>query len=377
MRTTNLKKFSVTLAMLFSVAACSTPNQTVNKPSQNLNSNSSVSNIISGNVASKLNVSTSSKETTNDLTSYSDEEAIFSDSEKIAEEDSSFSVKALGDLLDRVKNSKAEKANASDKPAKEAKITMRARLETSGAITKNTDGSVIVDKTKLKTTVKDFIKENKADLQERLDKVKEKLKERKEVAKEKIEKLKNKKANAKKSNVVETTNADGSISKTMTVELSNNNMTRENTITKTTKDGKLITISHVLKVTAKNFTKNSSRVKTLNEDGSKQVVTESITTWTDGRKREVHETRNIDSKGEGTGTGTITITDKDGKVTTKSLDTKINLVAGEEKVVATVKEGETTVTLDNNASSTATLSIKEGESTTTTEVEVETAAEAS
>ena len=373
MSNSSLKKFSVTLAILFSVTACSTPNQTA-KTNQSSGTNSTVVTGMNNSIA-QLAVSDNSKETSNDLTSYSDEEATFSDSELLAESEDGFSVKALSDLLEKAKAAKLEKAEAKDKPAR---VTMKARLEASGALTKNADGTMVVDKNKLKSTVKDFIKENKADLQERLDKVKEKLKERKEVAKEKAEKLKNKKAKAKKSNVVETTNPDGSISKTMTVELSNNNITRENTITKTTKDGKLINISHVLKVTAKNFTKNASRIKTFNEDGSKQVVTESTTTWDNGRKREIHETRTIDAKGEGTGTGTITITDKDGKVTTKSLDSKISLTSsGSEKVSATVKDGDKTVTLDDNASGTATIAIQEGEKETKTEVEVETSAEAS
>ena len=379
MNKNKLKSLSLVIAVTFALAACSTPNS-----SQKLSENQSNQNITGNNVTAQSSVS--SQLIASDLTSYSDDEATFTDSEILANNDTGFATKALGDLaIGKGKRTQEERTPEKDTEktvsdikaqadtTSEARANMRTRLDAAGAITKNTDGSVTVNKDLLKSTVKQFMTENKAEIQAKVEKIKDKLKEKKEVAKEKAEKLKNKKAKAKTSNVIEVTNADGSVTKTMSVEFKSENMTKENIVSKTTKDGKMITMSHTLKITAKAFTKTASRIRTFNADGSKQIVTESVTTWTDGRKREVIENRTIDANGIGSGTGTITVTDKDGKVTTRSLDTKITVgTSGEEKVAATATEGQITVIIDEKVSGTTTVKIKEGDKTAlTAEINVE------
>lgn len=350
----NLKKLSVSLALVMSLAACSTPNSTTD--TQN-NTNSSQQLTMS---------STASQQASADLTSYSQDEATFSDTELLASQETSFSTKALTDLIEKIKD-KAEVKTTTEISTTTTATTsskggvrgdLKAQLESSGAITTNADGKVVVDTTKLRATVKEFVAENKAEIKARIDKVKDKLKEKREVAKEKADKLKTK-SKVSTSNVVEVTNADGSVTKTMSVEFKSDNMTRENTITKTTLDGKMLSMTHTLNVTAKAFTKTSSRIMTFNTDGSKKVVTESVTTYTDGRKREVYETRDINASGSGTGTGTITFTDKNGQTTVKNLETKITLEGTTPKVDAVVKDGSVEVKLSENASGTATLAVTE------------------
>lgn len=350
----NLKKLSVSLALVMSLAACSTPNSTTD--TQN-NTNSS-QQLTMSNAASQ--------QASADLTSYSQDEATFSDTELIASQETSFSTKALKDLIEKIKD-KAEVKTTTEISTTTTATTsskggvrgdLKAQLESSGAITTNADGKVVVDTTKLRATVKEFVAENKAEIKAKIDKVKDKLKEKREVAKEKADKLKTK-SKVSTSNVVEVTNADGSVTKTMSVEFKSDNMTRENTITKTTLDGKMLSMTHTLNVTAKAFTKTSSRITTFNTDGSKKVVTESVTTYTDGRKREVYETRDINASGSGTGTGTITFTDKNGQTTVKNLETKITLEGTTPKVDAVVKDGSVEVKLSENASGTATLAVTE------------------
>lgn len=350
----NLKKLSVSLALVMSLAACSTPNSTTD--TQN-NTNSSQQLTMS---------SAASQQASADLTSYSQDEATFIDTELLASQETSFSTKALTDLIEKIKD-KAEVKTTTEISTTTTATTsskggvrgdLKAQLESSGAITTNADGKVVVDTTKLRATVKEFVAENKAEIKAKIDKVKDKLKEKREVAKEKADKLKTK-SKVSTSNVVEVTNADGSVTKTMSVEFKSDNMTRENTITKTTLDGKMLSMTHTLNVTAKAFTKTSSRITTFNTDGSKKVVTESVTTYTDGRKREVYETRDINASGSGTGTGTITFTDKNGQTTVKNLETKITLEGTTPKVDAVVKDGSVEVKLSENASGTATLAVTE------------------
>lgn len=379
----NLKKLSVSLILVMSLAACSTPNSATNTQTNSNNSSSQ-----------QLTMSSSvSQQASADLTSYSQDEATFSDSELLASQETSFSTKALGDLLEKIADRAEQKKSTEASTTTTATVTttasatnntrgglrgdLKAQLESSGAITKNADGKVVVNTTKLRSAVKEFVAENKAEIKGRIDKLKDKLKEKREVAKEKAEKLKTKSSKVSISNVVEVINADGSITKTMSVSFKSDNMTRENVITKTTLDGKMLSMTHTLNVTAKAFTKTSSRIATFNADGSKKVVTESLTTYTDGRKREVYETRDISASGSGTGTGTITFTDKNGQTTVKNLETKITLEGSTPKVDAVLKDGSVEVKLDDNASGTATIAVTENDKPVeSVQINVETKVEA-
>lgn len=372
----NIKNLSLGLALLLGLAACSNPNS----PSGNLGNNTQAGSS-QNQQASTVSVS-SSQQITADLASYSEDQATFSDSEKLASQESGFGTKALAEIVAGKKTSElgdeSSAAHEGTGSKSEVRVDMKARLDASGAITKNADGSVTVNKDLLKSTVKQFITDHKVEIQSRIDKVKDKLKDKKEVSKDKAEKLKHKKAKARTSNVAETTNADGSVTKIMSVEFKTDNMTKENIVSKTTLNGKMISMSHTLKITTKAFTKDASRIITFNADGSKTIVTSSVTTFTDGRKREVNETRTVAAGGSGSGTGTITVTDKDGKITAKNLDTKITTTAsGDEEVSSTSTDGKTTVTLNENASGKATAAIAEaGKPAETAEVDVEEKEEA-
>jgi hypothetical protein len=370
---------SISLAiMLFGLGACTTPNNPAGNLGNNSNTqqNQNINSNISDNIASQ---------TADDLSSYHEDEATFSDSEKLANQENGFSTQSLKDILgDKPKPEPSAKPNSSPSAVNadvrsEVKADISTRLEASGAITKNPDGTVTVDKDKLKAEVKTFISEHKVEIQARIEKIKDKLKDKKEVAKEKIQKLKNKLADVRTSNVVQTTNADGSITNTMSVEFKTENMAKENIVSKTTKDGKIISIDHSLNITAKAFTRTSSRIITFNADGSKKIVTESTTTFKDGRKREVSETRNIDTSGNGSGTGTITVTTADGKTTTKNLDTKVSTSeSGDEKVATSSKDGNTQVTVDEGINGKATATVKEdGKETSTSDIDIQAKEETS
>ncbi len=362
---------SISLAVILSgLVACTTPNN----PAGNLGNNTTEQK---QNLTSNVQASISSQ-TANDLASYHEDEAIFSDSEKLANQENGFSTKGLKDILgDKSKPEPGSSTNGEINSQVKADIS--ARLEASGSITKNTDGTVTIDKDKLKAEVKTFISEHKTEIKARIDKIKDKLKDKKEVAKEKVQKLKNKIADIRTSNVVEITNADGSITKTISVEFKTENMAKENIVSKTTKDGKILSMDHTLNITAKAFTRTSSRIITFNADGSKKIVTESTTTFKDGRKREVSETRNIDTNGNGTGTGVITLTTADGKTTTKNLETKVSIsVSGDEKVATTSTDGKNQVTIDEDVNGKATATVKEeGKEASTSEIDLQAKAETS
>src|SRR5690606_23242580 len=102
------------------------------------------------------------------------------------------------------------------------------------------------------------------------------------------------------SETVEVTNADGSITKTMSVEFENEKagLKREVKTSKTfSADGKLLKIEHLLTMTTKNFTREATRTSTFEADGAHTVTTSSVTTFTDGRKKELNEERTVNADG--------------------------------------------------------------------------------
>ena len=298
------------------------------------------------------------------LTSDLDDEAYMNDSESISND--GFATKALGigdgtevkpgemratlfggtpavsaeakaEAKADAKEKKAEakenlkEARADLKEARKAVVMKRgkvfvANLEATGAVTKNEDGTFKVDAVKLKAE---------------FDKKKDKLQAKVKVAQEKVSKLRRKNnTDVQKSEPDTVTNADGSITKTTKVHFENTRLgiTRDNVVSITTKDGKVVSSTHSLDIKAKNYTKVSTRLMTVNEDGSRDVVFDSTTTWTDGRKKEVHRTKEIGADGKGAGTGTIKITNKAGEMKeykTNSDITITNMGKPEEKAQET------------------------------------------
>jgi len=294
------------------------------------------------------------------LASVLDDEASFSDSETLMND--SFSTKALdgslGAKLDAKidtalttaiketikENAKTVKETVKD-TAKAIKQTRQVKtlkagvyvneLTKAGAVTKNSDGSVTIDTAKVKEFNKQKVEEIKAKVQVKaeiaktkfevlLPEVKAKLEVKAEVAKDKIQKLQRKNNIVRKSDVQTITNSDGTTTKLMTSSFENTKLgiTRDIKTSKTfSADGKLIGMTHELTMKTSGFVKVSKRVVEINADGSKHVVTNSETTWTNGAKRVVQEDRTVDASGNVTGNGTITITDKAGNVKTYNLVT--------------------------------------------------------
>ena len=271
-----------------------------------------------------------------------------------------------------------KEAKADLKEAKKAIVMKRgkvfvANLEATGAVKKNEDGTFTVDAVKLKAE---------------FDKKKDKLQAKVKVAQEKISKLRRKNnTDVQKSEPETVTNADGSITKTTKVHFENTRLgiTRDNVVSITTKDGKVVSSTHSLDIKAKNYTKASTRLMTVNEDGSRDVVFDSTTTWTDGRKKEVHRTKEIGADGKGAGTGTIKITNKAGEMKeykTNSDITITNMGKPEEKAQETTTAIDPTTNVEvkvvEQEDGTATTEVKEeGKVTETAPVNVEQAVEAS
>src|SRR5690606_17357094 len=125
-------------------------------------------------------------------------------------------------------------------------------------------------------------------------------------------------------------NEDGTTTETMTVNFTNEKqgITRENIISKTSKDGKIIMVDHSLKTTTKAYTRTATRLVTIAEDGTRTVKTQSTTEWKTGQKMERVEERIVAADGSATGSGTMTITSKDGTV--KTYNISVNVTASGE-----------------------------------------------
>jgi hypothetical protein len=395
----------ITLALLIGVGAISgcaptgttTPNQpaTTDNGVKPPSTNPAVTTPSSTTPASSTaTTSVEKKQASSDLkealTSDLDDEAYMNDSESISND--GFATKALLDKLEKVAEAKADlklntpivsagakaEAKAELKEARKAVVMKRgkvfvANLEATGAVKKNADGTFTVDAVKLKAE---------------FDKKKDKLQAKVKVAQEKISKLRRKNnTDVQKSEPETVTNADGSITKTTKVHFENTRLgiTRDNVVSITTKDGKVVSSTHSLDIKAKNYTKVSTRLMTVNEDGSRDVVFDSTTTWTDGRKKEVHRTKEIGADGKGVGTGTIKITNKAGEMKeykTNSDITVTNMGKPEEKAQETTTAIDPTTNVEvkvvEQEDGTATAEVKEeGKVTETAPVNVEQAVELS
>lgn len=263
--------------------------------------------------------------------------------------------------------------------------TLRAQFQATGAVTVNEDGTITIDPAKFKATAKAAMEKKKADIEARLAKVKDKLAATKEVAKDKVEKMRRKNNVVRTSEKTSVTNDDGSVTETVKVSFENTRigLKRNTFIARTTKNGKLVSLDFKLEATHKNFTRTVTRSVVVNADGSRTVSIESITQWTDGRKREMQQQRVIAADGSATGTGTITFTSKDGTTSTRKLSIGVS-AAGDVTTESTDEATSTTVTVEENISAnasaevTATVTVQEpGQEPTAAEVSVEAVVEAS
>ncbi|GIW23119.1 MAG: hypothetical protein KatS3mg068_2126 [Candidatus Sericytochromatia bacterium] len=386
------------------IAGCSTPGNIPNNVDLNSNvpSNSNSSSSLN-NTSSTVNISDLDSAKL-DLASLHDDEATFSDSEALMND--SFSIKSednqeqeekllvtddndrpMPPMMDKrfmnkqplrkmkrddFKNFERENAkklrdefkNVKPRPVPKPMPGQGQGLEQaatlSSAITINDDGTITIDPIKLQNEVKKVLEARKKELEKRLSTINESLKKFKEVAKEKVNKLKRKNNVVRNTDKVVTENSDGTTTETMTVKFENTKqgIIRENTVIRTLKDGKLVSIDHSLKTTTKSYTRTSSRIVTFNEDGSKVIKTTSLTEWKDGRKVERNEERLVSASGNATGSGTITVTSKDGKVKTYQLNVS-KTSSGE--LSSTVKDEETNKELQIVQDEQATVEVNSSE----------------
>jgi hypothetical protein len=406
------KTFGLALSLILtsSLVACGPQAQSPTTPSTPAQNSSGSSVNVGGTVqtgGSSSNPQTTassqaSAELQAALIAEHESEATYSDTQTVAQGSGGFATQAIGiegrgevsatALLPRVGAVRSALRPLVRRAATRAAIDTRkdalkrqtarvkATLEKSDAITISADGMVTIDAPKLKAEVKSQAEARKATMETRIASLRAKLQDRKELAQDKMQQLRRKNNVVRSSDTVETTNADGSITKTISVEFKNDRagMTRESTLSRTTLDGKLVSSDYSLKMTTKHFTREETRSTTINADGSRTVNIYAMTTWNDGRKRERHEERVVTADGNATGTGTLTLTLKDG--TTKTFNIGVNVTAtGEVDTVATDPTGTTEVVVDESASGEAVVTTSEAgtvaEVTVNVEAEVEAQAE--
>ena len=192
-------------------------------------------------------------------------------------------------------------------------LKSKSILMKSDALTVNADGTITVDPAKIRAYVKAQVEARAAKLKAFYDANKDKLKAGKAAAKEQIAKMRRRNNVVRTSDVVSTTNADGSVTKTITVEFKNEKtgVMRNVVASRTHKDGKLVSADYLLTVTGPNgFSRTVHRSMTTNEDGSRTWTTQAKTTWGDGRTSERNETRTVNpGDNSAVGGGTVAVTE--------------------------------------------------------------------
>ncbi len=279
---------------------------------------------------------------------------------------------------------------------KELLMNKKARLEASGAITVNADGTVTVKPAELKAFVKQNTQARREKFKMQKEKAQARLQNLREVAQEKKAQLRRKNNVVRVSDSEEITNEDGSITTVNKVEFTNERTGSTRTVvrTKTMMDGKMVSAFYELNATHKNHTRTVERSVEIGENGERNVKVTAMTTWNDGRKRERTEERIVAADGSAAGTGVVTVTRKDGTV--KTYDYTIGVEAngavsvnGDNNTVDETPSAEdmTEVTVELDADdSEATVIVEDGDEEPTEEtldleadeeVEVEVEAEAS
>jgi len=223
----------------------------------------------------------------------------------------------------------------------------------------------------------------KKDLFGRLDKVNKHLENKKATPKASNKKLTQKNVEVKNSSIVKTTNEDGTVTKTVSIEFKNvkTGATKTNKVSKTySVAGKLIKAEHVLDIKIGEYTRKTTRIMET-KDGTTKTTTESRTVWANGKTREVYEERVRNADGSNSGKGTITIKNPDGKVITYNLNTSVSVtggvisnaddIANDTQVSASGDaEGNAVVTDENGTSTIPGDEVSETEQNNSNEVEI-------
>lgn len=187
----------------------------------------------------------------------------------------------------------------------------KAALQASGAVKVNDDGTLTVDPAKLKASVKANLEKRKAAFQTRIGNLKAGLAVKKALVKDRLDKLRRRNNVTRTSDIVETTNADGSTTKSLTVEFKNEKTGVMRTVvgSRTFLNNKLVSGDYELKVTGPNgYERTVNRSVVINADGSRTINTEAMTKWASGKTRERSEERTVGADGTASGSGTVTVT---------------------------------------------------------------------
>jgi hypothetical protein len=178
----------------------------------------------------------------------------------------------------------------------------------------------------------------------------------------------------KASDVVSTSNSDGSTTKTVAVEFTNKETgkVKSDTVSKTYLKNGDTKLEHYLTVNIGTYNKAATRKK-MTSNNQVTVETQSKATLSNGSTIEIQETRNKSNGAEGS--GTIIIKPSSGEATTYTFDSKVD---ADGKLIVDAKNTakSTEVKLTQKTEATATAEITSNNKTDTSELNTETASEA-
>ncbi len=177
----------------------------------------------------------------------------------------------------------------------------------------------------------------------------------------------------KASDVVSTSNADGSTTKTVAIEFTSKETgkTKSNTVSKTYLKSGETRLEHYLTVNLGTYSKTATRKKTTS-NSQITLETNSKATLSNGSTIEIKETRNKSNGAEGS--GTITIKPASGEATNYTFDSKVE---ADGKLVVDAKNTakSTEVKVIQKTEATATAEITSSGKTQTSELKTEAASE--
>ncbi len=273
----------------------------------------------------------------------------------------------------KVKAATQTKIQLQAKARAEMAKARRQALQASGAVVVNPDGSLTINPVKLKLNVKTNLDNRKTTFQTRLANIRARLEVKKALVTENLTKLRRRNNVTRTSDIVETTNADGSVTKTLTVEFKNEKtgVMRVVTGSRTFVSGKLSSGDYELKVTGPNgYERTVTRSVVINADGTRTINTEAMTKWANGKTRERSEERTVAADGSATASGTVTVT-VNGQ--TKNYDYTVSVDANQNVTVS----GDDAPGTTDTAAQTVQVTVVDEAATTTDTVVVETTATAS
>jgi len=248
-----------------------------------------------------------------------------------------------------------QRAEAQAQARKDLAMRQRAALQASGSMTVNADGTVTVDPARLRAAVKNAVEMRREQFLQIKTERREALQNRKELAQAKVQQLRRKNNVVRTSETQEVTNADGSITKIVTVEFHNERTGVKRLVTRseTSLNGRMVSGYYELEATGPNgYSRMVTRSVERLADGGRKVVTTSKTTWGNGRIRERSEERITGANGGATGSGTVSMTQADGTQTTYNYTIGVT-ASGEVSVEAeaTAADSDLTVTVFDAAAS--------------------------